>query len=203
MDYAKSEVHQSSTRTGRRYIVDPLFMHEELHRALDDHLDNGTCKFRHIHFYEEVKRGLRTQFRLRCSQCQLIMIINSEPDETNFMDLNHAAVCGIISAGVGFAQFEEILAAMAIVCFSAPSKRKYEGHVRQALVIAADEAMREAGRKEVYLAKQRNDMSGDIPCTKVIADGVYGKRSYRTGAQNSLSGTGIIVGKYSKKCFWR
>lgn len=92
----KTDVHHSSVRTGRRYIVDPLFMHEEFHRALDDHLEKGTCIFRHIQFYEELKLGLRTQFRFRCTQCELIMIVNSDQDDSEFMDLNHAAVSGII-----------------------------------------------------------------------------------------------------------
>lgn len=191
--------HSERVRSGRRHIVDLAFMMEEFHRALDIHLENGICKFRHIHLHDELKRGLRTSFRFRCSQCELILIVNSEPDESEYMDLNHAAVSGLISAGIGFAQFEEVTASMAIVCFSGKSQRKYQEHVQDALGIAAVESMKEAGRLEVQLAIKRNDMCGQIPCTKVVADGVWGKRSYRTGAHNSLSGTGIIVGKYSGK----
>lgn len=64
---------------------------------------------------------------------------------------------------------------MAIVCFSGPSQRKYQERVQDALAIAADEAMKEAGEKNVQLAIQRNDMCRNFPCAKVVADGVYGK----------------------------
>ncbi|KAE8739266.1 hypothetical protein FOCC_FOCC015226, partial [Frankliniella occidentalis] len=61
------------------------------------------------------------------------------------------------------------------------------------------ESMLEAGMKEVLLAIEAGDVSPDgVPWIRVIADGMWGKRSYGT-TYNAKSGVAFIIGARTRK----
>lgn len=184
---------------GRRCIVDFAFVFAEFHRALDSHLETGSCKYRDIQLIDQRRRGLRTTFHVQCSHCGLIMFIDSEPTNSEFMDVNHAAVSATITTGTGHAQLTELTASMGILCPSGPQFRIYQQTVLETLITVAEKNVKEAGELEVRLALERGHVHNGKPCTWIVADGAYAKRSYTNSAHNSLSGVGVIVGYFSRQ----
>ncbi|KMQ86930.1 hypothetical protein RF55_13949 [Lasius niger] len=97
--------------------------------------------------------------------------ISTEPNSKK-LDINIAATAATVTAGIGYAQLEELCAAM--------------------------ESMKMAGEIEKQLALERNETINGIPYITVIADGSWMKRSYGN-AYDSLSGVGAILGHRTGK----
>jgi len=64
--------------------------------------------------------GLRTLLTFKCEMCHASENIWSESNEkrSNVLDIDTAATAGTITAGIGYSQFEELLATMNIPCMS-------------------------------------------------------------------------------------
>ncbi|KMQ82519.1 hypothetical protein RF55_22659 [Lasius niger] len=104
--------------------------------------------------------------------CNYEANIWSEPTEPETLDINKAAVAGTVTVGIGYAQLEELCAAINV-----PSM----------------ENMKIAGEVEKQLAIEKNEVINGIPYITVLADGSWMKRSYGN-AYDSLSGIGAIIG---------
>ncbi|KAK0073208.1 hypothetical protein PV326_013655, partial [Microctonus aethiopoides] len=75
-------------------------------------------KSEHIKLTDQRRCGLRTLFYFECEMCGQVDKVWSEPDHkiTNSLNINQAAVVGSRAAGFGYAQMEQMLAAMSISC---------------------------------------------------------------------------------------
>ncbi|KAJ8886968.1 hypothetical protein PR048_013182 [Dryococelus australis] len=101
------------------------------------------------------------------------------------MDVNTAAVSGTVSSGGGHAHLEEVLAAMDVPVLSFKAFHKYHN-------ILCDRQLWEKYRlrllKRLGLQRKRGEVhSESILMIKVVADGCWSKRSYRTN-YTALSG---------------
>jgi len=105
---------QESLPQGRR-IVDISHMWNEIQRTFNDHMKGIECQFRDWKLDHTIRKGLKTQFFFKCNATTNIW---SEPEEPKTLDINMAAVAGTITVGIGYAQLEELCAAMNIPCMS-------------------------------------------------------------------------------------
>lgn len=105
------------------------------------------------------------------------------------MDLNTAAVAGIMNVGAGYSQLETITAALDIPPMSQFIYNKYHAIVCEGYEKAAEKAMKDAAKEEAELAISSGNVDVDgVLLITVVSDGSWCKRSYKT-MYNSLSGT--------------
>ncbi|KMQ85199.1 hypothetical protein RF55_16378 [Lasius niger] len=130
--------------------------------------------------------------------CNYEANIWSEPTEPETLDINTAAVAGTVTMGIGYAQLEELCAAMNVPCMSEPTYVEYRENLIDDFNKTAMKNMKMTGEVEKHLALERNDVINGIPYITVVADGSWMKRSYGN-AYNSLSSIEAIIGYHTKK----
>ncbi|KAM0724667.1 hypothetical protein ACS0PU_009051 [Formica fusca] len=84
--------------------------------------------------------------------CKYEANIWSEPTESETMDTNTAAVAGTVTIGIGYAQLEELCAAINVLCMSEPTYIKYRKNLIDDFKKTAMEEMKMAGEVEKQLA---------------------------------------------------
>ena len=184
------------TIEGRR-IVDISFVWNEIHRTFDDHARRTRCYFRDWKLINTRRRGFLTQF-FYCQVCRHKDSIWSEPIDVADLDANSGATIGTITTGIGFAQLQELCAAMTIPCMSEKIYIKHRESLVDELLKPAQMEMQAAGNAEKELAINRGDIHDGIPYISVVLDGSWMKRSYGT-TYDSLSGVGAIIGYHTGK----
>ena len=103
--------------SGRR-IVDMNYLMSQLQEKMH-HSDLFDCRVGYFKLIGEKRIGLISKFKFECNVCQKVVVIESEKcDNVENVNINVAATTGIVAAGVGFAQFEEILYAMVVPVFT-------------------------------------------------------------------------------------
>ncbi|KAL6416801.1 hypothetical protein ACFW04_014827 [Cataglyphis niger] len=190
---------QESMPEGRR-IVDISFMWNEIHKTFNNHAQGIECQFKDWKLINSRRRGLMTQLFFKCQMCNYEAIW-SEPTEPETFDINSAAIAGTITTGIGFAQLEELCAAMNVPCMSKPTYIKYIENLVDDFQKTAMKNMKLAGEAEKQLAIEKNEVINGIPYITVVADGSWMKRSYGS-AYDSLSGIGAIIGYRTGKIFF-
>ncbi|EZA47578.1 hypothetical protein X777_15663 [Ooceraea biroi] len=93
-------------------------MWNEIHRTFDNHARGIKCPFKDWKLINSRRIGLRTQLFFKCQMCNFEANICSEPTKSNELDVNTAAVAGTVTMGIGYAQLEELCAAVNIPCMS-------------------------------------------------------------------------------------
>lgn len=175
-----------SVVSGRR-IVDIHFLFKQFQK-LSDHCPQFGCTLSNVILKSETKKGLKSGFIFQCNMCGVNQTVWSEPEESEVIDINKAAVVGTMSLGGGFAALEKLLGAMNVRCMSNKTYDKYHGIVSKGWEETALKEMREAAEEEIKLARERGDVDQDgTPLLTVVTDGSWAKRSYRKN-YNSLSG---------------
>lgn len=141
------------------------------------------CTFADMAFVSERRHGLRSSFTFKCKMCCRVDVIDSEPQPdkgSRVMDVNSAAVSGIISIGAGHSNLSELLAALNIPYMASGTFADKEGPLIDVIELAAWESMKEAGIEEARIARERGEVDGEgCPLITVIADGAWSKRSYK------------------------
>lgn len=161
------------------------------HKPLD-------CNFTNLKFCTEKRTGNISKFVFKCAMCNKIEIIWSEIP-TQHVNINVALVEGIVCTGNGYSQLEEICAATNMPCMSNQTFFKIEKQIQGTFESCALDEMLAAGEEEKRLALLNNDVDSEgYPLVKVIADGSWPKRSFKTG-YSSLSGCACIIGYRTKK----
>ncbi|XP_071652583.1 uncharacterized protein [Temnothorax longispinosus] len=202
-------IEKGGTDTGRiaehepvgRRIIDPAFYLKELHRTFDNHKYKTTfqCSFEDWTCVKSRRLGLLTQFFFKCQMCNSEDNFWSEPVKSDeILDTNRAAVAGTITVGIGYAQLEELCAAMNISCMAEHTYIKYREELVDSFLETAMESMKMAAEEEKQLAIEKNETINGIPYITVVADGSWMKRSYGK-AYDSLSGAGAIIGHRTRK----
>lgn len=179
--------------TGRR-IVDI----QHLFASLKSLKHNGFgCSFFDIYIVGEKRVGLNSIFFTKCQVCNVKNKFTTEPHDS--VDINKAAVCGILAIGAGYSQFSELFSSLNIPSMSSHTYYNKEQSVNDNIKETAWEEMKKAGKEEAILAKEAGDVDVDgIPVMTVIVAGAWGKRSYKNN-YSSLSGVACIMGARTKK----
>lgn len=172
---------------GRR-VVDMEFFLRQI-KEIDDHVPFH-CSFKDMEPVREVRRGLISGFAFKCNMCNIEKTLwtDDNQNKTSVMDVNSSAVSATVSTGGGHAQLEEIMSTMNIPCLSSNTFKKYHDVLTTEWEKAAQREMEEAVKLEIEEARKRGHIDIDgIPLLTVMADGSWGKRSYKN-KYNSLVG---------------
>jgi len=100
-----------------KYIIDFVYVLQQLYKKFDDHDKKFDCNFRDLIFFISARAyGLKNQFFFQCRMCYIKKNVWSEPSLNESLDINTEAMAGCILTGIGYTQLEESLAAMDISC---------------------------------------------------------------------------------------
>ncbi|KAJ8669179.1 hypothetical protein QAD02_000438 [Eretmocerus hayati] len=160
------------------------------------------CRTTDWQFHGESKNhgGLRSLLKFRCKKCGESRGVWTSPEGEDVLDLNQSAVLGAIAGGFGYAEANAFLSSMDVKFMGEKTFKRHLNWLCPLLEQISEQSMLEAGEEEARLAREAGDIdpSSGSPFTTVIVDGCWLKRSY--GNQyNSLSGSGIIIGKRTGK----
>lgn len=147
-----------------------------------------------MEFLKENRYGLRSDFIFSCKMCQIKYTIKSEEKiPVVYLPVNEAAVSGSISVGIGYSQLEELCATMDIPCMTSATYLSNQSRIGEKIHQIAEEVMKIAGQEERKLAIEHKEFDTDgTPMCAVVADGQWGKRSYKT-KYDALSGAVSIL----------
>ncbi|XP_052131331.1 uncharacterized protein LOC113210376 [Frankliniella occidentalis] len=160
----------------------------------DRHPGGFGCSIMDSSFVKELRRGLRSTLVYKCRMCNKETTLDTDHSDDKSLSINTAVVAGAVNGGGGFANLDEIAAAIDMPCMSAPTyilhERKFGRKVQEALL----KKMQEAGEEERRLAIEAGDVCEDgTPWIRVVADGMWCKRCYKN-KYDALSGCASIVG---------
>lgn len=157
---------------------------------------NMDCGLKSVEIIAERKLGLVSNLKLKCSMCNETFIICCNDPE---IDLNINAIAGAVAIGCGNSQLNELLAAMDLPQISHNIFTKRMDTVNKVWEKGIAISMKEAANEERRLAIEDGKVSANgIALIDVIADGCWGKRSYKKN-YSSLSGAAAIIGKRTGK----
>ncbi|XP_076549399.1 uncharacterized protein LOC117605294 [Osmia lignaria lignaria] len=139
------------------------------------------------------QHGCLTQFFFKCQMCNYEDTVWSELMHSDIMNVNEAMTTATVTVGIGYAQLEELCAALKMPYMAETTYRRYREKLVDEFMKSAMHTMQAAGEEERRLASENNEVVDGIPYITVIADGSWMKRSYGTN-YNSLSGVGTIIG---------
>ncbi|GBM87141.1 hypothetical protein AVEN_270161-1 [Araneus ventricosus] len=118
---------------------------------------------------------------MKCRMCSYSKVFWIENPQSPNMNANTAAVTGIMSIGGGFSNMEEFFSALNIPSTSKKTFIKEHEKLSDAWEVTALKEIESAVSEERSLAIQRGDVDSEgIPLLKVVVDGSWDKRSYKT-----------------------
>ncbi|KAK3926636.1 Putative pre-16S rRNA nuclease [Frankliniella fusca] len=175
------------------------------------------CSFLDSKYVGEDRKGFRSVLRYKCTKCHLVTRIDTDMCEDNEVDVNTAMTLGALAGGGGFANLQarvcvvaakclqEMAAAVDMHCMTQKTYISYEQKLGLMFELVTLEEMKAAGKEERRLAvwTATCPLAGDIcpdevPWIRVIADGMWSKRSYGS-KYDALSGVAFIIGARTKK----
>ncbi|KAF5293159.1 hypothetical protein FQR65_LT20153 [Abscondita terminalis] len=136
------------------------------------------CSFFDMNVISEKFEGVYSVITFRCSVCNVIEKVRTGH---NSDQMNSSLVLGTITAGIGYAQINELFAAINIPLLS---NKTYLKHQNTLAVLINKQLQKEAtiaAQEEANQAILNGDISENgIPIISVIIDGTWNKLSYRT-----------------------
>ncbi|XP_022182694.1 uncharacterized protein LOC111042410 [Myzus persicae] len=181
--------------TGRR-IVDIFYIFQQIKNDMHD--GGFGCSFMNSELVKEIRNGYYCTWIFKCSMCLITTKIESERTGT-YIQVNKATVTASIGIGIGYSQLNEFSAIIDVPCLSSNTYGKLFEQISQNIEQTAWEQMRLAGVEEKRLAIEAGDIDSDgTPLCIVVADGQWGKRSYKT-KYDALSGAATIIGFRTNK----
>lgn len=176
-----------------RRIVDIKFVFDQILSKNQNHIKGFDCSFVHSEFIKEIRKGFKCSWLFKCKMCNIETIIQSDIDDKHKIPINEAVANASIAVGIGYSQVNEFSACIDVPCMTNKSFIQNSNKIAEVINESAWEQMRLAGLEEKKLALERNDVDIDgIPMCPVVADGQWGKRSYKT-KYDSLSGAVILI----------
>ncbi|KAL4123428.1 hypothetical protein QTP88_015606 [Uroleucon formosanum] len=184
---------------GRR-IVNIMYVFDQiLNNKCQMHIQGMGCSFIDSKCVKEIRKGFNCSWIFKCEMCNIETTINSDMTDQNIISINKAVTSASLAVGIGYSQVQEFTACIDIPCMSEKSFIKNSNDIAKIIEESAWEEMRLAGLQEKQLALDRGDVDTDgIPMCPVVADGQWGKRSYKT-KYDSLSGAATIIGFHTSK----
>lgn len=138
----------------------------------------------------EKQSCLSSEFSFVCLLCKKDFTIKNSSE-----NLNKMAVSGMIAAGCGNAQLNQLSASLDLPAMTSYRYKKAQDEVFDEWEVTAWEEMRKAGEREKEAALKEGSVTKDgIPIIDVILDGYWCKRSYKTNYA-ALSGAAAIIGR--------
>ncbi|XP_046407478.1 uncharacterized protein LOC124172117 [Ischnura elegans] len=129
----------------------------------------------------ERRLGLRTCLKFVCRVCNANENIWTGDIKPNYIDINFAAVSGVMSSGGGYSQIDDIFSAMDTPVMIGKTNKKYHDKVCEGWETSAAKEMEAAVKTEASNAIMNGDVETDgVPFITGIADGSRCKRSYRS-----------------------
>ncbi|CAB3229098.1 unnamed protein product [Arctia plantaginis] len=119
-----------------------------------------------------------------------------DPNPTNNVNINTAVCSGIVAAGIGYSQLEEICSAIDVPIFTEKYFAKVQSKVFDDWEATAIEAMEAAANQERKVAIAEGRVKDGKPVIDVYVDGAWCTRSYGNNYR-ALSGVAAIVGRRS------
>lgn len=187
----RSEPHTHINVSGRR-IVDFGYVFQCL-KVINNH-EPFHCGISEMSITSELRKGFCSVFTLVCSMCGMSYKLATEDPmkEAQQLNINTAAVSGVITTGGGYSQLDELTSVCDIPCLAKDTYKRYHEKVSAAAQDCALSAMQAAAREECILAQTAGDVdSQGYPLIAVVVDGAWSKRSYKTN-YNSASGVVCI-----------
>ncbi|XP_076685833.1 uncharacterized protein LOC143377909 [Andrena cerasifolii] len=201
VENAKPEQPENPISEGIDFVDFP-YVFEQI-KNLGKHSTIG-CGIEHFEIIRCQRNGLENVYYVEYKMCKYTEHISCLRKSDATMDINRAAVSATMMTGGGYNQLEDILTAVNVSCMTKRIYEKCQNDLIDALEVAAQREMQDAGKEEKELAISRGDVHAEsnLPFIPVVADGSWMKRSYRGGDYNSLSGVGAIVGYHTKKVLY-
>lgn len=181
-----------SSLDGRR-IVDIMFVFEQILNINKKRpIEHTGCSFIDSEFVKEIRKGFHCSWIFKCKMCNIETTINSDTNDRDKIPINKAITTASFAVGIGYSQVQEFFATIDVRCITSKSFITISSDVAKFVEESAWEEMRQAGLEKKQLAIGRGDFDIDgIPMCPVVADGQWGKRSYKT-KYDSLSGAVIF-----------
>ncbi|XP_046961250.1 uncharacterized protein LOC124530923 [Vanessa cardui] len=182
---------------GRRIINVSYFLEKLYEISNHGPLDCGlTC----IEKVSEKLHGLSSIFTFLCKMCNRKFVIGNDDD--NCLPINTCVVAGIISIGCGHSQLQELSSAMNLPMMSQKTYQTNHKLLSQNWQQLAQQSMEQAAEEEKKMAIVDGRVTKNgTPVIDVVADGVYGKRSYKKN-YSALSGAAAIIGRKTGKILY-
>ncbi|KAK4880215.1 hypothetical protein RN001_008361 [Aquatica leii] len=191
-DTETDHIQKEKVLTGRR-VVDIQYFLSAL-KSLQ-HMGFG-CSFLKAEVISEKIEGFESVLTFKCNMCGKVDVIRTGDTNSSFGSANRASVVGGLSIGIGYPQLAQLFAAMDIPQMSNGTYLKHHNGISKWVTNLNQHLMSVASKEETELADEKNE--DGIPIIAVIADGAWGKRSYRRN-YSALSGVASIIGAKSKK----
>lgn len=194
--------HYTDISIGRR-IVDVNELFTQLKKIEKHGVD---CCFNDLNIVHEVKRGLNSFLKIKCSKCSKVFYTHTcesyeETKQYNKMNVNYSAVLGTLVTGAGHSQLEELLGTLDIPCMSPGTFASIEKEIGNNAKEISNKLMQQAVAEEIEEAKTRGHIDKDgIPLLTAVIDGYWSHRSYKHSFK-SIAGAATIIGFYTKKSF--
>ncbi|KAL4083125.1 hypothetical protein QTP88_028455 [Uroleucon formosanum] len=186
----------TSISIGGRRIADIMYIFDQIRNS--DHGGGLGCTFIDCEYLKEIRSGYASTWIFKCKMCSIKIIINSEKN-CDYIPINQAATNASIGIGIGYSQLKEFSAILDIPAFCSSTYESYFSKISKVIEESAWEQMQLAGIEEKRWALEAGDIdSNGIPMCPVVADGQWGKRSYKT-KYDALSGAATIIGFRSNK----
>ncbi|CAB3257324.1 unnamed protein product [Arctia plantaginis] len=189
------EDSMSETHKGRR-LIDITYFFERL-QEISAHASLFHCNLSNITIIGEKRIGFISHFKLKCELCGKFFSVSSDdPNPTNNVNINTAVCSGIVAAGIGYSQLEEICSAIDVPIFTEKYFAKVQSKVFDDWEATAIEAMEAAANQERKVAIAEGRVKDGKPVIDVYVDGAWCTRSYGNNYR-ALSGVAAIVGRRS------
>ncbi|KAL4153670.1 hypothetical protein QTP88_001503 [Uroleucon formosanum] len=181
---------------GRR-IVDIFHIFEQIRTFR--HESGFDCTFSDMEYVSEKLNGYFSTFEFKCKICCIKMRISSENIKADYLTINKAVLNGTVAIGIGQRQLTEFSAALEMPSMANTTYSRVHKSMHSSIHDSARTEMLKAGEEERRLAIEDGDVDedGNALCT-VVADGQWGKRSYKS-KYDALSGVATIIGYRTKK----
>ncbi|XP_047516704.1 uncharacterized protein LOC125057211 [Pieris napi] len=189
----ESPEHQLQKVIGRR-IIDVNYFVQQL-ALISGHDSLYHCNMSNIVLVGEIRSGLFSRYRLRCNMCNKTFLVNSEDQNAvDKVEVNSAAIAGIVATGIGYSQFQELNNALDIPVFTDAYYAKLQDKLFEQWENTAIEVMEAAAKREKEAAIIEGRVKNGIPLVDVRADCCWSARSYGDNYK-ALSGAAVIIGR--------
>lgn len=189
-----------SSIKGRRIINIMHFFYKL--KDISNHNNLFGCGFQRLSLVGEKRTGFIFQLKIKCDMCGLLFLIDSDDrNSVENIDTNTAAVIGVVSSGISYAQLEEITSCINLPVFTEKYDNKIQDKVFDEWESTTIEEMETATERERQAAFAEGRVKDGIPVIDVYADGCWSARSYGNNYK-ALSGAAVIIScKYGEVLF--
>lgn len=184
---------------GFRFVEMAFFWEQIL--KMENHNPVFDCRLQNLVLLSERRIGYISEFCYKCNMCNVTLTLTTSNKNSN-SNINLTAVTSSIIVGSGFSQINEFVSLLNIPPMTGRTFVKTQNKAADTIEETALQLMCEAAEEEKKIALKAGNVDKDgTPVIKVVCDGSWAKRSYRTNF-TSLSGVAAIIGYNTKKVLY-